>query len=314
MTDSHKMFRATLLAALVVLSVVAGSIAVAGTSSVANHTGNDTGTDGGTETPTDTPTETPTPSPTPANPTPTPVDYDPPSSTDATMDNDSAKALTISWFRDPGSANGPYPVPPNEYATDSPGITMFTNAEGDVELTVDNSTARNPNGKWDMVALHVETDGLEELDPPGDGWNKGLVTQQFVQNPNWNLSVEQADGEKTLDIAENQRDYERPELSRATEHPVPPVMVFADTDEVEGDYLTGDEPDTGLYVWIDPNRAKLNAGDENASFETGESYEATFQIGNQTDSVSFEMVEGESRMQDDYSPDRKSTRLNSSHR
>ncbi len=221
----------------------------------------------------------------------------------ATLDNGSAKALTISWFRDPGEANGPYPVPPNEYdGNESEGIEMFTNAEGDRELIVDNSTVRNPNGKWDMLALHVETDGLEALDPPASGGDKGLVTEAFVNNDSWDLTVEQVGGEKSLDIAANQKDYAEPELSQPTEADIPPVMVFADTEEVEGDITRGDEPDTGLYVWVDPNRAKLDAGGENASFEPGEEYEATFEIEGQTETVSFEMVQGGATMNDSYAP------------
>ncbi|WP_415382209.1 PGF-CTERM sorting domain-containing protein [Halosimplex sp. TS25] len=221
----------------------------------------------------------------------------------ATLDNGSAKALTISWFRDPGEANGPYPVPPNEYdGNESEGIEMFTNAEGDRELIVDNSTARNPNGKWDMLALHVETDGLEALNPPAEGGDKGLVTQAFIENESWDLTVEQVDGEKSLDIAANQEDYAEPELSQPTEADIPPVMVFADTEEVEGDITRGDEPDTGLYVWVDPNRATLSADGENASFETGEEYEATFDVEGQTETVSFEMVDGGATMNDSYAP------------
>jgi PGF-CTERM protein len=218
------------------------------------------------------------------------------------MEPDTAKPLTISWFRDPGNANGPYPVLPNEYDDDDTGISMFTNAEGDVELTVDNSTARNPNGKWDMVALHVETEALEDLNPPASGADKGLVTENFLENDSWDLSVEQVGGDKTLDIAANQEDYPEPELSAETEAEIPPVMVFADTEGIEGDYLSDDEPDSGLYVWIDPNRATLMEDGEETSFAPGESYEATFDVTGQTQSVAFDMVEGESRMDDDYAP------------
>ena len=270
MTARNNTFTAAFLAAVMVLSVVAGTAAVAGAQS---STG------------------------------------DAPSSTDAdvraaaTLDNGSAKALTISWFRDPGDANGPYPVAPNEYeGNDSVGIELFTNAEGDRELIVDNSTARNPNGKWDMLALHVETDGLEALNPPTSGGDKGLVTQAFLDNESWDLTVEQVGGDKTLDIAANQENFEAPELSAPTEADIPPVMVFADTEEVEGDITRGEEPDTGLYVWVDPNRATLDAGGEDASFETGEEYEATFDIEGQTETVTFEMVEGTASMDDSYAP------------
>jgi len=270
MTARHNTFTALFLATVMVLSVVAGTAAVAGA-----------------ETSTDTAVDSV-------------VDSE---ASLATLENGSAKALTISWFRDPGDANGPYPVAPNEYeGNESVGIELFTNAEGDRELIVDNSTARNPNGKWDMLALHVETDGLEALDPPAEGGDKGLVTQAFLDNESWDLTVEQVDGEKSLDIAANQEDYAEPELSQPTEAAIPPVMVFADTDEVEGDITRGDEPDTGLYVWVDPNRATLSAGGENASFETGEEYEATFDIEGQTETVSFEMVDGGATMNDSYAP------------
>jgi PGF-CTERM protein/surface glycoprotein (TIGR04207 family) len=269
MTARHNTFTAVFLAALMVLSVVAGTAAVAGAQSSTVDASS--------------------------------ADADVTAA--ATLDNGSAKALTISWFRDPGEANGPYPVAPNEYeGNESVGIELFTNAEGDRELIVDNSTARNPNGKWDMLALHVETDGLEALNPPTSGGDKGLVTQAFLDNESWDLTVEQVGGDKSLDIAANQENFAPPELSAATEAEIPPVMVFADTEEVEGDITRGDEPDTGLYVWVDPNRATLNAGGETGSFETGEEYEATFEVEGQTETVSFEMVGGGATMNDSYAP------------
>ena len=270
MTATRTQLRAVVLASLMVVSVVAATAVVTGGTAAAGDADASNGTD---------------------------------AVASATLDNGSAKALTISWFRDPGEANGPYPVPPNEYdGNESEGIEMFTNAEGDRELIVDNSTARNPNGKWDMLALHVETDGLEALDPPAEGGDKGLVTQAFIENESWDLTVEQVDGEKRLNIAANQENYEAPELSQPTAADIPPVMVFADTEEVEGDITRGDEPDTGLYVWVDPNRAKLTADGENASFEPGEEYEATFDIEGQTETVTFEMVEGGATMNQSYAP------------
>lgn len=33
-----------------------------------------------------------------------------------------------------------------------------------------------------MLALNVETTGLEELNPPEDGWDQGLVTDEVLEN------------------------------------------------------------------------------------------------------------------------------------
>lgn len=215
------------------------------------------------------------------------------------VEEDSAKSLTISWFRDDGDSNGPYPVMPTEYGEDTSGIQMIGNAEGDAQLRVDNSTALNPNGQWDMLALHVETDGLEALNPPSEGPDKGLVTQEFIQNDNWNVDIEQTNGDKTLNVADNQDGYENPP---GVDEDVPPVMVFADTDVVEGDYTVGDDPDTGIYVWVDPNRATLMENGEEVSFEPGEEYEATFQIDGETESTTFTMVQGDVTMPEQLSP------------
>lgn len=219
------------------------------------------------------------------------------------VQNGSAKAMTISWFRDDGDGNGPYPVPPNEYdGNESPGIQMFANAKGDDHIAIDNSTARNPNGKWDMVALNVETSGLEELEPPESGADQSLVTQNFIDNDNWNVEISQVDGDKTLDIAANQNGYESPQLEAGTSADVPPVMVFADTNEIMTDYLTDGDPETSLYVWVDPNRATLDENGDEASFDPGEEYEATFTIHGQTQSVTFEMVEGDAVASGESSP------------
>nr|WP_224450625.1 PGF-CTERM sorting domain-containing protein [Haloprofundus salilacus] len=221
------------------------------------------------------------------------------------MQNESAKAMTISWFRDDGDANGPYPVPPNEYdGNESAGLQMFANAKGDAQIRVDNSTARNPNGKWDMLVLNVETTGLEELDPPGsdDPAKTGLVTENFIENENWDVDISQVDGDKTLDLAANQEGYESPQLEAPTEADIPPVMIFADTEVVMSDYLTDGDPETSLYVWVDPNRATLTENGEEASFEPGETYEAKFKIHGQTQTVTFEMVDGTATTRDDYEP------------
>lgn len=228
------------------------------------------------------------------------------SQSSANVQNDSLKAMTISWFRDDGDANGPYPVPPNEYeGNESPGIEMFANAKGDAQIRVDNSTARNPNGKWDMTAFNIEVgeDTLEELDPPGsdDPAETGLVTENFLENDDWDIEISQDDGDKTLDVADNQENFEEPEVAADTEADVPPVMVFADTEEVMTDYMTDGDPDTSLYVWVDPNRAKLDENGEEASFETGESYTAEIDIHDQTQNVTFEMVDGDAVFGEDAS-------------
>ncbi|WP_123539116.1 DUF7282 domain-containing protein [Halosimplex salinum] len=221
----------------------------------------------------------------------------------AALENGSAKPLTISWFRDDGDANGPYPVPPNEYdGNESEGIEMFTNAEGDAQLRVDNSTARNPNGQWDMLALHVETDGLEALNPPTEGPDKGLVTQNFVENENWDVEITQTNGDKVLNVEDNQDGFENPPVSQGTERDIPPVMVFADTEEIDDDFTVGSEPDSGIFVWVDPNRATLSQNGEEASFEPGDEFEATFTVDGETDTTTFEMVDGQVRFNDSLSP------------
>ncbi len=251
MTERAQSIRAVILAGVMVLSVFGGAMIVAGAQT-------DTVEQSGGEVA--------------------------PQSSHVTVQEGSAKALTLSWFRDDGDSNGPYPAAPNEYDGDaSPAIEMFTNAEGDAQLRVDNSTALNPNGRWDMAVLHVETSGLDALNPP----EGGVVTQNFTQNDNWNLNISQVGGDKTLDVGANQEGYDNPPGVSAD---VPPVMVLADTEVVEGDYIVDGEPDTGLYVWIDPNRATLSG---NQSFQPGEEYEATFDIAGQTESVNFEMVQGD---------------------
>jgi len=208
------------------------------------------------------------------------------------MQNGSAKAMTISWFRDDGDGNGPYPVPPNEYdGNESPGIQMFANAKGDAHIRVDNSTARNPNGNWDMLTLNVETSQLDELNPPGsdDPAKTGLVTETFLENDDWNVDISQVNGDKSLDVAANQNGYEAADVEVGSGD-FPPVMIFADTEEIMTDYLKDGDPETSLYVWIDPNRATLNGGD--ASFQPGEEYKATFDVHGQTETVTFEMVDG----------------------
>ena len=216
------------------------------------------------------------------------------------VENNSSKVMTLSWFRDSG--NGPYPVPPAEDGgNESPGIDLFTKAEGDSQLRVDNSTARNPNGQYDMVVLHVETTGLEELNPPTNGTNKGLVTQSFLNNENWNVDVSQANGDKTLDIAANQEGYENPNVPRTAD--VPPVMVFADTEGIDEDYLHGDGgTESGVFVWIDPNRAKLTENGDTASFKPGEEYEVTWNVHGQTATSTFEIVDGSVSLNESYSP------------
>lgn len=224
------------------------------------------------------------------------------STAESMMEEGSAKPLTISWFRDDGDGNGPYPVLPNEYDEDDTGISMFANAEGDAHLRADDSIAKNPNGQWDMVTLHVESSGLEELNPPVSGADKGLVTENFVNNDDWDVSITQADGDKELNIADNMEGYENP---AGVDEDVPPVMVFADTDEVDDDFAYGDEPDTGLLVWVDPNRAVLDENGQEASFETGEEYTVEFDVHGQTEATSFETVEGDVTLEDSYEPDNK---------
>lgn len=202
--------------------------------------------------------------------------------------------MTVSWFRDDGDANGPYPFPPNEYdGNESPGIEMFANAKGDAQIRVDNSTARNPNGNWDMLSLNVETSQLDELDPPGsdDPERTGLVTENFVENDDWNVDISQVDGDKSLDVAANQDGYESADVE-AGSGDFPPVAIFADTEEIMTDYLDDGDPETSLYVWIDPNRATLDENGDDASFEPGEEYEATFDVHGQTETVTFEMLDG----------------------
>ncbi|WP_226042616.1 PGF-CTERM sorting domain-containing protein [Natrinema sp. DC36] len=223
----------------------------------------------------------------------------------ADVQEDSLKVMTVSWFRDDGDGNGPYPVPPNEYeGNDSNGIHMFGNAKGDDHIAVDNSTAKNPNGKWDMVALNIEVsaDTLEELEPASDDpAEDGVVTQEFLENENWDLEISQDGGDKTLDIAENQENFEPAEVAAPTGPEIPPVMVLADTEEVQTDYMKDGGPDTSLYVWIDPNRATLDENGEEASFETGESYNAKIDIHGQSQDVTFDMVEGDAVFADDAS-------------
>ena len=165
---------------------------------------------------------------------------------------------------------------------------------------MDNATARNPNGQWDMLTLHAEASGLEALEPPAEGPEKGLVTQNFIENDNWDVEITQVDGDKELDVAANQEGYE-PAPVNATSG-IPPVMVFADTEEIDGDFTVGSEPDTGLFVWVDPNRAVLTEDGEETSFEPGEEYEATFSVGDGTDTTTFEMVDGDVRMNDSLAP------------
>lgn len=141
------------------------------------------------------------------------------STAESMMEEGSAKPLTISWFRDDGDGNGPYPVLPNEYDEDDTGISMFANAEGDAHLRADDSIAKNPNGQWDMVTLHVESSGLEELNPPVSGADKGLVTENFVNNDDWDVSITQADGDKELNIADNMEGTRTPLASTKTSRP-----------------------------------------------------------------------------------------------
>lgn len=264
MTIPTKQIQALVLAALMVLSAFAGVAAAAGTSATVDS--NDSSTA--------------------ENSTAT---------QEVQVQNGSAKAMTISWFRDDGDANGPYPVPPNEYdGNESPGLTMFANAKGDAQIRVDNSTARNPNGQWDMLTLNVETSGLEELDPPGNDEpdRTGLVTENFLENDDWNVDISQVGGDKTLDIAANQDGYAAADVE-AGSGDIPPVMIFADTEEIMTDYLDDGDPETSLYIWIDPNRATLSENGEETTFEPGEEYQATFEIHGQTETVTFQMVDGQ---------------------
>ncbi len=221
---------------------------------------------------------------------------------DSLLQEDSAKTLTISWFRDDGDSNGPYPVFPHEYGDEEHWIELFANAEGDAHLRADDSIAKNPNGRWDMITLHVEGTGLEELNPPVAGEKKGLVTENFVENDDWDVSITQANGDKELHIEDNVDGYDNP---TGVEEDVPPVMVFADTDEVDDDFAYGDDPDTGLLVWIDPNRAVLDENGDEASFEPGEEYAVEFDVHGQTETTSFRTVEGDVTLEDSYEPANK---------
>lgn len=105
-----------------VFSVVAGSVAE--TNAVANNVGNEAGNDTGGE-------------------------------TGSQIEADSAKPLTISWFRN-DDGNGPYPVPPNEYDGDeAEDIEMFANAEGDALLRVESIGT----GLDEIVAGQVDVGG-----------------------------------------------------------------------------------------------------------------------------------------------------------
>ncbi|WP_238709520.1 DUF7282 domain-containing protein [Natronorubrum halophilum] len=271
MTNTQTKYRVLLFAALMVLSVFAAPSVAAGTGS-----------------------------PTDAAETNTSIAQS--NEEESLLQADSAKPLTISWFRDDGDSNGPYPVMPNEYEDDETGIQMFANAEGDAQLRADDSIALNPNGQWDMVALHVEGTGLEELDPPAAGADKGLVTETFVENDDWDVSVTQANGDKELNVEDNTDGYENP---AGVDADVPPVMVFADTDEVDDDFAYGDDPDTGLLVWIDPNRAVLDENGDDAGFETGEEYDVEFDVHGHTETTNFRTVEGDVTLEDSYEPANK---------
>ncbi|ELZ20006.1 hypothetical protein C475_21949 [Halosimplex carlsbadense 2-9-1] len=219
------------------------------------------------------------------------------------VDNESAKSLTLSWYRDDGDGNGPYPFPPNEYSGDSPGLEMITNAEGDAHMRVDNSTARNPGGNWDMAVVHVETSGVEELDPD----DNGVVTENFLASENWSVDVSQVGGDKELNVSANQRGFEPAPVEENTSADIPPVVVLGDTEEVEGDWSVGDDPDTGVYVWIDPNRATLTENGEAVDFSTGEEYQATFDIHGETVSTNFELVDGTGTLNESYEPGNRFT-------
>ena len=266
MTEIHQQLRAAFLSTLMILSVVAGTAFIGGAAAAGSADTVDTNASASLQ-------------------------------NSVGVQEGSFKPMTLSWFREEG--NGPYPVPPNEYGGSNapPGMGVFANAKGDDDIAIDNSTARNPNGYWDMVVLNIEVEAstLEQLDPPTqrDGADQpGLVTQSFIDNGDWSLDFSQVNGDKTLDVAANQEGYDAPDqLEAETSYDIPPVMVFADTTEMMTDYMVDGDPETSLYVWIDPNRAMLEGG--SGQFETGESYNAQINIGDYSESVTIDMAEGD---------------------